>query len=373
MKDIFYELIAEAMNGNVLLDGETWPIAFNTRIGDKEYFNDNNLCTLFIKNEEEFFTLLDEYVSLTIQSGRKTGFFVNNKDYYKCKQIIAYLFANATLEDFMNPLDLLRKNIGYLKDDTFAYLNDGIALSVDNIFSDSNLVIKNEQQSIYMETPYKMVISIENDDGSKCVLSEISYGIRDNNGVKECNIYSIMSPGTSKKQIDVAFSKKIFRLLYKLNSGVLENESQEYKDYKNGLSDYYPENISDVSPSQVLSMVAFLTLLQNEGIQKINVESYLPVRYMSRSIAAENAKDEETKKARIERNDAIQRNATDKFIRLFRRIMYHMDELKLFAYPDEKPSLGLELRLEEQQKELNNPILNEISNKLQEFDKNKSR
>lgn len=36
MKDIFFELIQEACTGNVIIEGETWPIAFNTIIeGEK--------------------------------------------------------------------------------------------------------------------------------------------------------------------------------------------------------------------------------------------------------------------------------------------------------------------------------------------------
>ena len=94
------------------------------------------------------------------------------------------------------------------------------------------------------------------------------------------------------------------------------------------------------------------------------MESYLPVRYMSRAIAASKTEDEEVRKERIERNDAIQRNATDKFIRLFRRIMYHMEDLKLFALPDQVPSLGMMLKLNDKEKEINNPILNEINEQI---------
>jgi hypothetical protein len=32
MKEIFYELIKEASNGEVIIDNEPWPCGFNTRI-----------------------------------------------------------------------------------------------------------------------------------------------------------------------------------------------------------------------------------------------------------------------------------------------------------------------------------------------------
>ncbi len=365
MKDIFYELAREAVNGAVVIDGEVWPIAFNTIIGNDRYTNDSNLATLIIDNQNEFFSLLEKYIYLTIESGRKTGFFIEDKERNRFKQIMAYLFVNATVEDFNNPCELLRKNIAFIEDKTLGYLKDGLEIPLDEYFTNSSLIVKEEDQSIYMETPKKIVLTMKNNEGKRCLIAEISYGIREINGEKECIIYSIMSPGIhGKKQIDEDYAKKINRSLFKLNAGVLDNESQEYRDYKDGLSDYYPENISDVSPSQVLAMTTFLSILQREGIHNITVESYLPVRYMSRAIAADKTEDQEVRKEREERNDAIQRNATDKFIRLFRRIMYHMEDLKLFALLDQVPSLGMMLKLGDKEKEINNPILQEINNQI---------
>ena len=44
MKTIFKELIKEANIGNVIIDDESWPIAFNTKIleENKIYENENN-------------------------------------------------------------------------------------------------------------------------------------------------------------------------------------------------------------------------------------------------------------------------------------------------------------------------------------------
>ena len=261
MKDIFYELVREAINGTVVIDGEVWPIAFNTIIDNKRYENDDNLATLLINKQDEFFSLLEEYVNLTIESGRKTGFFIEDKEKNRIKQIMAYLFVNATVEDFNNPCELLRKNIAYIKDNTLSYLEDGLDIPLGDYFANSSLIVQEEQQSIYMETPKKIVLTMRNEENKRCLIAEISFGIREINGEKECVIYSIMSPGIhGKKQIDEDYAKKINRSLFKLNAGVAENESQEYKDYKDGLSDYYPENISDVSPSQVLAMTTFLSI-----------------------------------------------------------------------------------------------------------------
>ena len=71
MRALFYEVIREAKDGKVFIDGEEWTIAFNTIIykngkQKNEYFNDRNLSTLVIKDEERFFSLLEEYVAREI-------------------------------------------------------------------------------------------------------------------------------------------------------------------------------------------------------------------------------------------------------------------------------------------------------------------
>ena len=65
MRALFYQVIKEAKNGKVLLDDEEWGISFNTIIYDngktkEEYFNDRNISTLVIKNEEKFIEMLNQ-------------------------------------------------------------------------------------------------------------------------------------------------------------------------------------------------------------------------------------------------------------------------------------------------------------------------
>ena len=57
-----------------------------------------------------------------------------------------------------------------------------------------------------------------------------------------------------------------------------ERLSKEYLDYKNGI-DYYPENISDVSPSTIYSLSIFLNDLYNNGIKNILI-LYQTIHYL---------------------------------------------------------------------------------------------
>lgn len=138
-----------------------------------------------------------------------------------------------------------------------------------------------------------------------------------------------------------------------MNQGVLNIESQEFKDYdrkrkRNELSSNapYPENISDVSPSAVLSLSLFIALLKKENILHIKAPIFLPLRWQAH---------ERLGKTEQER---IQENMTDKFLRTFRRIAYHLPDIKI-DYPKNSGQY-LQVTLNKQQlNNTNNAILNE--------------
>lgn len=149
--------------------------------------------------------------------------------------------------------------------------------------------------------------------------------------------------------------------MYKINEGISNYEMGEYYDYKEGNSKYYPEgNITDVTPSFVLSLDIFISLLQKEGIHKIKAVPYLPVRYLSREIAASYVKDEDRRFELKKRNEMIQENITNKFIRTFRRLEFHDQDIKITAIPYEV-SEYLEVNVKDKEHMLNNQILEDIS------------
>lgn len=376
MKDIFYELIKEASNGNVIIDGEEWPIGFNTIIyqENKEYlsYQGNNMSVLRITNEENFFNLLSEYISLELQKNRKTIPFLDQTGHSQVKYLMAYLFSNATVEEFTNPEQFLRRRIEFLQDETFSYLNSGEIFDIGDKFLESKMEIKNSVNSISMETPYKIDFTLVTDDDLRCPILSIYYGITED---KTCYVYSLMKPKEPKKDLipeEEKFKKKINRLLYKLNEGVLTSEREEFIEYKNGTSDYYPENITDVTSAFILGLTSFMALLENAGISKIKGVPYLPVRYLSRDYATQGIADEEKRAALEERNNRIQYNATNKFIRTFRRVMYHLTDLKLYSLPYELDEC-LNLTLNEEGIPLNNELLDDLFNGIKSQEKAKKR
>ena len=137
-------------------------------------------------------------------------------------------------------------------------------------------------------------------------------------------------------------------MLYKINEGVYESEIIEYKDYKEYRASYYPENISDVSPSAVLSLSVFLNQLVELGITKIKVVPFLPIRYNAKKeayqrkinylIKKDNLSLEEQKEIEqkyLEEHLRIQNNLTQKFLRNFFRINYHFPNVSIYSSPFE--------------------------------------
>ena len=290
---------------------------------------------------------------------------------------MAYLFINFSTEDFLNPVEAIRRHIDYMLDNTFDYLDDGYVIPLGNSFGNSDIYVQRHPQSIMMETPWKMEITIckwNEDEMLKCPLADVSYGIREEDGEKVCYVYSMMKPKerTESSDREKIFRKRLNRELYKLNEGVLEQESDEFRAYKDGRSRDYQENVTDVTQSFVLSLSVFVTLLQKEGISKIKVVPYLPVRYVGRQIAASNVSDLLRRQELEDRNKRIQDNCTNKFMRTFRRVAYHMgDDLEMYSVPYELDEY-MTFVLRSKSHNLNNPILNEVSNCILEDDFGKS-
>lgn len=342
IKNIFFnEILKEAQTGEVkvLLNDKyeeeyVFNVGFNTYLDDTLSFSDSfdSKPVLIINNKEKIVDLLCEYIDIC---DKYPNLFSKYDQQAKIKCYLTNLFANATYDDFANPLLFIKRQIEFYQNKLCD--ND---LNVYNIFYDNKIIIEDKKQDIRMETPYVFKVSF-NKDSEIYKLPKISYGISNN----ICYIYAVQNE--KNEEILSPYQRKIKRLLYKLNNGVEFLETEEYKDYQNGDS-YYPENISDVSPSTLLSLSIFFDVLKSKGIEKVNVISLLPIRYNSRELAFKKKYEYELKNSTLNNRERkkllleyklenlrIQKNLSDKMIRNFRRLELHFNNCFITSFPME--------------------------------------
>lgn len=368
MRGIFYEIMMEASIGKVIIDDEDWPIAFNTIVTDpknpKEIVKEDNFTTLLIKNEEKFYSLLEKYIAIEMKKNRPTLKFYKNPLKNKIKWLMSYLWINASEEDFKNPEEYIERRIAYLEDNRLSYFEKKVEIPLNETLPNTNLVIQKNSCNTSMETPYKMDFTLEKKDSKDTYpLPSIYYGISNNT----CYIYAMLTGKEKNKSIfSKLYQKKINRLLYKVNDHVEKEES--LINYEKGLEEYPEENISDVTHSFVLSLTAFLKILEKNDIENVKLVPYLPLRYLSREIAA-NRNEGEKREELKQRNDSIQNNLTNKLIRTFRRVAYQNPNIEITSYPYEVDEY-LSLKIKKEGRKIENSLLKET---VEEIERNKVR
>lgn len=342
IKSIFFdEIINEAKLGEVKVTindlENTFNVGFNSCIEgvlESGNFGDSKPI-LMVNNKELIITLLEQYFNECEKYDDKYN---NCKLEEKLKIYLTLIWSNATYEDFANPCQYIKRRIDFYQNKLFDFDKISYNEQIESL-NNGSIIIENELQTILAETPYVFKPTIVC-DGQNFSLANISYGISN----EECYIYAIQN---NKKGKQTSFDRKINQKIRHINNGVVDFETDEYKQYLNG-DEYYPENISDVSAPAIFSLAIFLNVLNKYGIEKVKVVSLLPVRYNSKELAftkkyeyqLKNNKlsDNELKKLLLEykkENLRIQKNLTEKMIRNFRRIEHHFSNCMITAYPME--------------------------------------
>ena len=203
-----------------------------------------------IKDKNEFDRLLIEYVNLALEFYDDSNFdeeILNNKIYDNelriCREkvILSLLFANATIEDFNNPIDFLKRRIDFIYNDLCGSYNFGY---MDMFKGDLSLDI--DKDIINNETPYQMIIRVKSMNEEEFVFPKIKFGISDDT----VYIYAIQN----KMNEDNSFCKKINRVLYKVGEGY--NDTDEIEE---------DENLKDITASFLVSLNIAISYLYNNG------------------------------------------------------------------------------------------------------------
>ncbi len=384
---IFYnEIVPSACNGSIEIisnqkinnDVATFSIGFNTTIENKSNIRNNELPLLMIKNKDLFDNALVDYVNSQIKLMIKhdlTESLINHIYELTSRENIKYIltlaFFNAREQDLNNPVAYLKMRTNFINDDTFkSYSRYSNICNIEEL-NDSVLEMKREPLYYSLETPYCLKFRLAHNDGTTMNyfdLPKVCYGIDDANGRKTAYIYAVQN---HNKKILNRYEKSINRKLYSFNKNILD--SKEYYDYKNNESNYYPENISDVSMSSLLSITATIKMLKTNDIEDIVVIDYLPLRYYEKKIGSERALknfkflyDDDTIKNKIleleNKRDFNQNNMSQKLIRSFNRVGYQLENMDNIIYPNEIDN-SMHIKISDNYKSDDN-LLNQIYSRI---------
>ena len=361
--NIFYdEIINEASTGRVdcffmmNLLFSTYLKEDNKTIEAKKDDNGRYLIpTLIIKNKERFNKLLIDYLNLAKSKYDLTKYYealdfseIKNHEQVINKIVLTTLWANATYDDFSESEEFIKRQIAFLKDDTFSKYNEPTIIGYSEMLG-GYVEIENIFEPILNETPTSLKISlIEPETNERYTFPLVRYGIEDD----KCYIYAVQK--NKKFDEENSFKKKVNRRLFKIGEN-FDAKNDTYENYKQG-------NLKDVSASFVVASNIALGLLSSEGINDIVIPSILIERWNAKEtnilVRSEREKNsEEYIDTNKDEHDQIQSNLTEKLLRTFLRIVSHNKTFEVSSYPfDIDSSLHIKTSPE---LDCNNSLLNE--------------
>lgn len=311
--------------------------------------------TLVIKNKENFNKLLTEYLNLAKNKYDLTKYYealefsdIENYEQVINKIILTTLWANATYDDFTESKEFLKRQISFLKDNTFSEYETPTIIGYSEVLG-GYIEIENINETIMNETPYSLKISlIEPNTNERYTFPLVRYGIE--NG--KCYIYAVQKD--KKYDADNKFKKKVNRRLFQIGEN-FDTKNDTYENYKEG-------NLKDVSASFVIASNIVLGLLASKEINDIVVPSILIERWNAKETGIiEKSKRQENSVDYIatnkEEHNNIQSNLTEKLLRTFLRIVSHNKTFEVTSYPFDIDS-SLHIRTSSEL-ECNNTLLNE--------------
>lgn len=339
-------------------------------IKQKEY--KDNIPVMIISNYKEFFDLLrqiyEKDIELFFRRTNYSGFPVYEKD-----NLFKQIWLRMTPEDFNNPEDFLRKQALMIKDETFYKFDDETYLG-NLSFLDNNIICakngiartwdENFREFQFIIYDKKHYYNNELFIRPHYTLPVIRYGIYEKDNKKICSIGSIQNKNYEEDE-EKKLKRQINKKKYKINKEINDDE------------------LLAVEPNSILSLSLFINLLHQEGIIDIEIPGMYVLDYeyhekRNKIILKEFEKKWNDKK-RKERNpevyqqdlkylnknygkqDLISEIKTERFIRIFQRILHHFPNGKINSYPGEIDNLlHINIPIIRDKNEINGDILKEF-------------
>jgi hypothetical protein len=373
---ILFDIVIPAFaSGTINYHGHDYELGFSTKIEIQQeqlilqtQYEKNDVPILEVQNLGNFVEELNSLVeTIREQAPRLRWLESQNGNSTKdiVRETLLQMWFNATEYDFANPEQFLRKQKLWLKDNTFSEMDEGLVFDGLQLAGDKYLFVKRSEQSGSNETPYILEVDVipKEFENVHVDLPIIRYSIAETPEGRTAYVFAVQS---KKKSTDVVGApeqekqaKKVNRALYKLSEGIMDLESDEYKDYivakRQGNTDgsFYPENITDVSQSSIYSLAIMLTLLRRKGITKIEVPAYLPLRWQAHARLGE------------KENERIQTNVSDKFLRNFRRLSHQLDFVKVVDDGVDTQTMVLKIDPNPDRYKSSNPTLQNVLEVIQ--------
>lgn len=243
-KEEAFDLFYEVMHNPHQIENAWTPDISEKDIDLLRHQNDKNCPTIYVKDNIKFFKYLTDIIN--------NNAFLHNKynDYRNARafaiKFLRRIWLRMGPNDFNNVEKFLEKQLEFVKNDIFYDFKD--ELVIDDFYG-YNVTAKSTTAFSWDEAPLKIEFKIYDEDNkSYHSLSHIFYGIENDT----CHIYAVQNDRQRKR------IPKIERLLYKLN-----------KDIENPI----------VHPSMVYSIILFINILKENGINKIKVPTLQVLSY----------------------------------------------------------------------------------------------
>ena len=358
---VFYEhIIKEATHGRI--DSfRYFNLPFNTLIrnnGEEVMYRvdtsspfldkDGVYPILEINNVELFNSLLIEYVHKALDFYDDSNFYdevLNGSEYdenrmiSKEKWIICSLIANMSYEDFANPYGYLESRISMFDNRTLDS-EEEIDLGYVEMLK-GRLYVREEKERIDYETPYVLKIKLHSDIlNQDYYLPDVRMGCCKGKSIFYCIQRELYNNN------DLEYVKFVNRQLHKVDQG-LDVKDNTYENYGEG-------NLKDITPSFLISALIGCMLSKNKDIEVIPllIERWYAKRIATRVKAEKRINKDEFIQLEDEKQVLLQNNLTQKFIRLFRRLSYHIDGID-YDFSSRKTVMGDNLATD-------NNLLNEV-------------
>lgn len=302
VEDVFKEIQEEARNGVVILKDEEFDIPVRMCFTFGKHIE--GILNLNVESIAEFRKKLNEYVYCALD------FYNLQPTRDNIKLLLTYVWANITHKEMRKTEKYLERRISFFDSE----------MSRVNVTKECDLGVINgfvDAQSPLQETPYCFKSFFKNGDDIYA-LPRISFGI--DNGV--CYIYAIQNKDCKQNTNNPEYNEQVHRMMRSINSGV--------KKYRN------------VTPSFVVALTFFTSVLKSYGIDKIEVLSPLPIRQDNKKRVNKYIVDYKTMKGNLEPESVEvlkksledkrimdERNATVKFRDCFNRLKVHFNGIHL--------------------------------------------